>query len=374
MTMTGVQGPTAAEGIDAATSARMSHDFMVAAEYATTGVLAHSAKQAAEMLRQLGGQDFALAEQSRLQMAASTFASAMDVKRAAEAGVGFHLDEFKRQFNPDAWMREFMRRESQKFSQILAEAMRPSMDLARQAMAHATTEWSRRPEGWQIPSNGFAEAVRHALAPRSSDELRAWVQHVSSAIGDADLSVDKDISDQLTQDGLPERATVAMQEIVAAAQSESGGSPNLEQLFDRVVLAIRATREPALQKWLWLALLPLIFMVLNWRVAPEFDFNVKKELEAASSKQEATKAVKEAGLAVISEADIRREFRFVSTQVLWVRAKPGAKARVVGQLTFGNLVRMVEKDKDFALVAWRSEDGKAELQGWVFSRYLKRFD
>lgn len=374
MTMTGVQGPKGAEAVDAATSARMSHDLMVAAEYATSGVLAHSAKQAAQMLRQLSGQDFALAEQARLQMAASTFASAMDVKRAVEAGVGFHLDEFKRQFNPNAWMRDFMRRESQKFSQILADAMGPSMGLARQAMAHAATDWARQAEGWQIPSDGFAEAVRHALAPRTSDELRAWVQHVSSAMGEADLAVDEDTSAQLTQEGLQERATVAMHEIVATAQSAGGGSPNLEQLFDRVVLAIRATREPALQKWLWLALLPFIFMVLNWRIAPEFDFNVKKELEAASSKQEANKAVKKAGLAVISEADIRREFRFVSTQVLWVRAKPGAKARVVGQLSFGNLVRLVEKDKDFALVAWRSDDGKAELQGWVFSRYLRRFD
>jgi hypothetical protein len=42
-------------------------------------------------------------------------------------------------------------------------------------------------------------------------------------------------------------------------------------------------------------------------------------------------------------------------------------------LQFGQAVRVVEKGKDFTLVAWSSPDGSTHIRGWVYSRYLKKF-
>ena len=63
----------------------------------------------------------------------------------------------------------------------------------------------------------------------------------------------------------------------------------------------------------------------------------------------------------------------MSAQSLALRLGPKAKAQAIGNLRFGQTVRVLDKERDFTLVVWRSEDGKVEIQGWVFSRYLKRF-
>lgn len=57
-----------------------------------------------------------------------------------------------------------------------------------------------------------------------------------------------------------------------------------------------------------------------------------------------------------------------------MNSAPWAKAPVAGQLRFGQIVRVLVKERDFSHVVWRSEDGKVELQGGVFSLYLKRLN
>ena len=84
--------------------------------------------------------------------------------------------------------------------------------------------------------------------------------------------------------------------------------------------------------------------------------------------------MKEAAREAVGDVRILSDFRFVSAQSLAMKNGPKARAPVVGQLRFGQTVRVLERERDFTLVVWRSEDGKVELQGWVFSRYLKRFN
>jgi hypothetical protein len=52
---------------------------------------------------------------------------------------------------------------------------------------------------------------------------------------------------------------------------------------------------------------------------------------------------------------------------------PRSKSPVVGRLQFGQAVLVLERRGDFARVLWTSTDGAAQVQGWVFARYLKRF-
>ena len=46
---------------------------------------------------------------------------------------------------------------------------------------------------------------------------------------------------------------------------------------------------------------------------------------------------------------------------------------VLARLSFGKAVRLLEKEKDFSLVLWTDKESGAEIQGWVFSRYLGKF-
>ena len=44
------------------------------------------------------------------------------------------------------------------------------------------------------------------------------------------------------------------------------------------------------------------------------------------------------------------------------------------RLSFGKAVKLMKKERDFALVAWTDKESGAEIQGWVFARYLGKFN
>ena len=65
--------------------------------------------------------------------------------------------------------------------------------------------------------------------------------------------------------------------------------------------------------------------------------------------------------------------RFVLTDYLNVYLKPNQKTQILDELTLGKIVILVEKERNWAKVAYRDDDGKI-CQGWVHNRYLKKFD
>ena len=67
------------------------------------------------------------------------------------------------------------------------------------------------------------------------------------------------------------------------------------------------------------------------------------------------------------------EHRFVSVNTLVVRSGASARSPRLGELHFGQVIRVSDKEKDFTLVLWSNEDGSIQIRGWVYSRYLKSF-
>ncbi|MEF9949464.1 MAG: SH3 domain-containing protein, partial [Comamonas sp.] len=118
--------------------------------------------------------------------------------------------------------------------------------------------------------------------------------------------------------------------------------------------------------------LPILFFLASPFWNSYVDFHVKKNREGTST-QATNKQVKEAAREAVGDLRLLHDYRFVTAQSLAVRAEPKARGQALGQLRLGQTVHVLGKERDFTLVAWRSEDGNAELKGWVFSRYLKRF-
>lgn len=94
---------------------------------------------------------------------------------------------------------------------------------------------------------------------------------------------------------------------------------------------------------------------------------------APTSPQAATSAVSRSAHSVADSPELLDGYRYVAAQVLAVRLNPKARAPQLGQLRFGHVVEVLDKNQDFALVRWQGGDGHAEIQGWVFARYLKKF-
>jgi hypothetical protein len=119
--------------------------------------------------------------------------------------------------------------------------------------------------------------------------------------------------------------------------------------------------------YIYPVIIGLIFSCIN----PYSDFKVKQELESANHKTE--KAVQQAARSSGAPPHVLASFRFVTAQSLTVRVNPRIKSPAIGTLRFSQPVEILKKDRDWTLVHYSDTENEIELQGWVLSRYLKRF-
>jgi hypothetical protein len=72
--------------------------------------------------------------------------------------------------------------------------------------------------------------------------------------------------------------------------------------------------------------------------------------------------------------DVYDGYRFVSSSSLTVWSYRNRRSKHIGRLYFGSLVRVLEKKKNWSLIEYRDRGGEVLIRGWVFTRYIKRFD
>lgn len=164
------------------------------------------------------------------------------------------------------------------------------------------------------------------------------------------------------------------QEIKQAAESITQTAveqESIQKAVERIVIAIQAQQKPAVQLMLWL----FFRRVLDWLIAGAIGAAMGHYAPAVlgESPQAAKKAIQENARAAVGSAEVLAEYRYVSAKTLIVRQNAKARSPEVGRLSFGKAVKLLKKEKDFALVIWTDKESGAEIQGWVFSRYLGKF-
>jgi hypothetical protein len=304
--------------------------------------------------RDLGLQALRLSEQSvaesfrqQLESMARSFSGVESVKAAfVRTATGFDPSQLAAGF------------QVQKFLQ----------DLAGESMFKQLEEQAKR---WRAPYEEMARSflpLQTSLGRSSAHELLERIAHASSSVGlvQAISNVDSDSAEGA--DSPLERNDQAVAELVAQVANQR----SIQDAVNHLVVLLENAKESRLQRFILLVIYPLVVLLLGVVLNPVGDFYVKKALEA-SSKQEANKSMRAAGREAVPDINLLKEFRFVGAMRLQVRATARARGAVIGQLQSGQVVRVIEKERDFTLIAWTGEDGKVELQGWVFSRYLERF-
>lgn len=167
----------------------------------------------------------------------------------------------------------------------------------------------------------------------------------------------------------------ATKEVEAAAQSiihAASGEPTLKEAVDQIIAAIQAQQKPAVQLILFLFFRKMLDWLIGGAIGAVMGYYVPQVLD--ESPQAASKAVKQIAREAVGAPELLVEYRYISAKVLIVRQNPRALSPEVGRLTFGKVVKLVKKDKDFTLVLWTDKESGAEIQGWVFSRYLGNFN
>jgi cell fate (sporulation/competence/biofilm development) regulator YlbF (YheA/YmcA/DUF963 family) len=148
-------------------------------------------------------------------------------------------------------------------------------------------------------------------------------------------------------------------------------SEQIEYVITTLVAEIRALKNPALEKLLSLLVYPIIVALIFSIINPITDFYIKESLGA--EKRETEKKIKKHVLASTKDRAALDSYRLVSRGFLDVRANPSATSPALGRLHFGQVVMLIEKRKDWSLVAWSDDETEVAIQGWVFSRYLGKF-
>ena len=149
-----------------------------------------------------------------------------------------------------------------------------------------------------------------------------------------------------------------------AIQQES-----LQAVVEFIVLAIQAEQKPTVQLMLWLSFKKL----MDWLIAGLIGAAIS-HCVPLDSPQAAKKAVLADARAKVGSPQLLEEYRYISAKLLIVRQNPRASSPEIGRLSFGKAVKLQSKNKDFALVLWTDEKDGAEIKGWVFSRYLGKFN
>lgn len=204
-------------------------------------------------------------------------------------------------------------------------------------------------------SRAFVESFERLQQADYIDSLLEDIgQHTptSSASIDAELAAatDQDVDEVLRQ--------------MASAESPLGFSKALE-------------KAPWVLKWLllsiWVAFVwPLLIGTASGVIGNLVTPYVQAYLEEtkATPQREQVKTIKKLSF---SELGIElSDYRFVSANILLLRATPNARAPIVGELKFGQVVNVLSKSRDWTEVTYEYGDG-TKIQGWVFTRYTAKF-
>jgi predicted RNA-binding protein Jag len=166
--------------------------------------------------------------------------------------------------------------------------------------------------------------------------------------------------------------------ILAATSSEAAEqhADGLVALIEIVVRTVLASTNSQDKQIFWTRVFPVIMTAVALLLTPVFDHYIKQALAAQSNPAQQTDpkqikvAVRKLGLPLL----LLSGHRYVDVKIsLPVRLSARINAKEIGTLPRASVVQIIQSDRRGALIRWTDEKQDVILQGWVLSRYLKKF-
>jgi len=117
---------------------------------------------------------------------------------------------------------------------------------------------------------------------------------------------------------------------------------------------------------------PLIIVICASIINPIVDHNIKGYLNG--DKRSIVKELKSTVNSTIDNKKVLSSLRYVSADILNVRSSASSKSEIIGYLYFSSAILVLEKKNSWTLIEWSDSDSDLKITGWVFSRYLKKFE
>ncbi|HBE9080967.1 SH3 domain-containing protein [Serratia fonticola] len=116
-------------------------------------------------------------------------------------------------------------------------------------------------------------------------------------------------------------------------------------------------------------LIPSLHDIFNAVVANLITPSVQSYL--ASTNKNDKEKVHDIRVLPLTDVD-KSQIRFITREIVYLRATPSQKSAVIDELTLGQVVTVQSKNKNWIEVSYQYESGEI-IRGWVFTRYTERF-
>jgi uncharacterized protein YgiM (DUF1202 family) len=131
-------------------------------------------------------------------------------------------------------------------------------------------------------------------------------------------------------------------------------------------------RSQKIKQFVWTVTISILINILSGYFEPFFETSQKTFYqEVMRHKNTLLKQVRKEYKDKEYTFEELKPFRMVSTSQLPVRQTNKRNTKAVDTLHFGQVVRVIEKRKNWTFVAYQKEDGEV-IKGWVLTRYLEK--
>lgn len=226
------------------------------------------------------------------------------------------------------------------------------------------------------PLKGIRKSIANISAPlndfRNSIDTNLSLNHIKNIALEVQSDLNVDTEGLVTLSS--KRITVSeLQELSNKIIHESSlvHSDSLEDSINNLVNEIKLQRDPLTQKILMWFIYPLIIVIIASFINPVVDHHVKSYLN--NNKRVLVKELRASVNSTVQDKDILKSFKYVSADVLNVRASDTIRSETIGYLRFSSVVIVIEKRKNWTLVEWNDSETNVQITGWVFSRHLAKF-
>lgn len=223
----------------------------------------------------------------------------------------------------------------------------------------------------KIYRDTLTAAGRNPFNDFTSETVRGIFDSLSSFASNADFnSFDIDDIDDIDV----EPGEIAPYEEIARTQlNDVSLSPESIQALVTSFIGIYQNLPSVRDKKIFITLIyPILIALVFACINPYADFIIKQKLEAANHTTD--KSVQQAARDSRVPPHVISSFRFVTSQTLPVRVNGRIKSPIIGTLRFPQPVEILKKEGDWTLIHYSDSENQVELQGWVLSRYLKKFN
>lgn len=203
-------------------------------------------------------------------------------------------------------------------------------------------------------------------AKEESSHLRRMLEAISSAQHDLHR-----VAESISEYGV-DATDVSPIVIDAVRVTDSLGNATAADLVEQLVAAFHASSNPADRRTFATYVYPALLLMIGVILTPIADFYIKRNLDGLD--KATPKSIKASAHQLVHEPRALEGYRFVAAQSLIVRGKAGIRSRAIGTLSFGQAIRVLEREKSWTLVEWTDSGNRLQLQGWVLSRYLSKFN